>query len=317
MRIVSIKNQIVTIFAGAALISCAASPSLDSETKQIQQNYKSILQIHSDHQGLANYTASEALNNGEIILSPQSDFTQFRLLLSTAPARATAETATPLLLGRLHKKTQPVLFTVRYNLTDTTGRTIKRGEVSKQSTVTTSIYPRLESTKDVPADTLKEIAEEILEKTAKHMQGADWSTTVISHKDYSHASVGAGQEAGLKLGDLFKSQQEPHGTLTIVDFEEFGQSNRALLRLVDGFLPAIGQTLLPAGRMEGRKSTRPAGIKTTKEIKLKGPQPLPESKYQKEELLKGPKPLPESRYGRQPQESADEMPDYILDLELE
>ena len=64
-------------------------------------------------------------------------------------------------------------------------------------------------------------------------------------KDDNHVTIAVGEKEGLELGDTFTAESHPKATLQVVMFETLASGgNRAVLGLMEGFLPQAGRKLI-------------------------------------------------------------------------
>lgn len=243
------SKLIIPSVAGLFLLSltaCQKTPHTIS-TKYQPSPYKHIIQVASNHKQLKKTVERLATKNKNLLITHEDDFSEFRIVLATQTLRINTLETKPLLMGRLQKTSTPVNFKTSYQLTNTSSHILTKGEASEITEISGSIYPKLQFSKNIDQKTLNEIAKRIVTDVQAHIKSTPWSTTVIGQKDERHITVFAGEDAGLIPGAIFVTESQPTAKLQVAMFEQTvtGQS-RAILNLIEGFLPTVGRRLVPA-----------------------------------------------------------------------
>lgn len=233
-------------FAFIFLSACASSPSLLQDSYKSSAPYKRTIELTVDHPQLQSLLEQKILKNRNYILQPKNGFSEFHIVVDTQITRIKSLETKPLLLGRIQKTKTPVSLKAHYKINNHANLTLAEGHFNETTETTAHIYPSIALSQKVEAMAANNLADKILKEGRSHIAATAWSTRVTSTKDEQHVTIAIGEESGLELGDTFMTEIRPVAKLQVVMFEPraTGQSNRAILGLVEGFLPEPGRKLV-------------------------------------------------------------------------
>jgi hypothetical protein len=234
------------LFAFILLSACASGPSSLQESYKPSAPYKRTIELTVDHPQIQSLLEQKILKTRDYILQPKNGFSEFHIVVDTHINRIKSLEVKPLLLGRIQKTKTPVSFKAHYKINNHTNLTLAEGRFSETTETTARIYPALTLTKKIKATAANTLADKILKEARSHIAATTWSTRVTSTKDKQHVSIAIGEESGLELGDTFITESQPVAKLQVVLFENMSTGqNRAILGLLEGFLPDPGRKLIP------------------------------------------------------------------------
>lgn len=235
----------VGLFTAFILASCAGTGTRSLPQNAPSSPYKRTLELTVNHPQLQSVLEQKIIRHKNLILQPQSGFSEFHIVVDTSLERIKTLETKPLLMGRIQKTKTPVSFKVHYKINNHTNHTLAQGHSSETTETLARIYPSLKLNSHVETTAINSIADKILKEARSHITVTPWSTRVTAIKDDMHVTIPVGEDAGLELADTFITESKPTAKLQVVMFEQLaGGNQRTILGLVDGFLPQAGRKLI-------------------------------------------------------------------------
>ncbi len=232
------------LFTLLCLTGCA-QPQKSMQVSLQNAPYKRTIELSSNHPQLQSLLEQKIIQSRNLVLQPQNGFSEFHLVVDTSLERIKTLETKPRLMGRLQKAKVPVTFRSHYKVNNQTSLTLAQGHLSETTETLPTIYPSLSATAKINPQALQKMAEQILQETRTHIAVTPWSTRVTAVKDDNHVTIAVGEKEGLELGDTFTAESHPKATLQVVMFETLASGgNRAVLGLMEGFLPQAGRKLI-------------------------------------------------------------------------
>lgn len=233
----------VGLFTVLLLTSCTTtntfSPKISSSP------YSRTIELTSNNPQLQSALEQRIVKNRHYILQTQNGFSEFHITVETSLERIKSLETKPLLLGRIQKTRTPVTFNAHYKIGNQTSLTLAEGHIQKTTETLSRVYPSLSLNSNIAPEAMDDIANQILKEAFSHITVTPWSTRVTGIKDEQHVTISVGETAGLELGDTFITESQPTAKLQVVMFEQQANgNNRAILGLLEGFLPQAGRKLI-------------------------------------------------------------------------
>lgn len=233
----------VGLFAFLILSACA-TPNTYTPTFS-SSPYSRTIELTSNNPQLQSALEQRIIKNRRYILQPQNGFSEFHITVETTMERIKTLETKPLLLGRIQKTRTPVTFKAHYKIGNQTSLTLAEGHIQKTTETLARVYPSLRLNSNIEPEALNDVADQIIKEAAAHIAVTPWSTRVTGMKDETHVTIAVGESAGLELGDTFITESQPTAKLQVVMFEQQANgNNRAILGLLEGFLPQAGRKLI-------------------------------------------------------------------------
>lgn len=177
-------------------------------------------------------------------------FAEFHISLQERDSSSNVLSPSFRLMGKLNKDKYPVSTTFIYTLSSQNNSIQKTGEILGVGEAQTHIVPSLVRQNEQSPEMLADVAKQLVEVVVENAGNTPWQATVVGQKDLYHITISAGATVGIQLGDVFETTEDPPARLQVVMFEESpAGDSRAVLRVIDGFLPTTGRTVVPSARL--------------------------------------------------------------------
>ena len=178
------------------------------------------------------YVTTTQTGDGEFLLTLREDIQQ--------------TSDRPRLLGRLQRVEVSNSHKLSYTLTNRQGDVLTEGMVETPLNAKIALYPSSGGDLTVEHNIQEQIVDRVLPLIEPFIQAQPWQAYVVGHIDTGHLLVNMGPENGLRTMDTLKTVVRPLATLQVVGFEDLPNgSKRTILRLLQGTLPKVGQSLVP------------------------------------------------------------------------
>lgn len=250
-------KYLFTAAAGLVLAACGASPDktgLQLEPVNGETIYKRSVYFNTTNAELQQHIETTLYKHDALELSHEPSFNEFNVNLQKVQTKGNVFSKGPRLFGALKKDNRPASTTFKYSLTTFNGKKLDQGEVVGVGEAQEHYLPSLVLTTDTSPEMLADVSQQLVNIVQTQARGTPWRAAVIGHKDQWHVSIGAGETAGLRIGDVFVTETLPKSTLQVMSFEESpsGQS-RAILRTIEGLQPTAGRMVIPSARLQMKK----------------------------------------------------------------
>jgi hypothetical protein len=213
--------------------SCTVtSPSSQRAPVPDQKHILSVVSTDNQIQeGLAKMLAAPAIN-----VYPQHKNGGYTLEIAKKQATLN-NLSKPTFFGVLSQETRPSSFVISYNLRAFNGEIITNGEIVSIGEEQTFITPSLSHEANITPSVLEDIAKQLQPVLQQYLAERKWQAVVVANKDYRHIIIQSGEYEGVKIGDMFTSDNG--ASLQVVTFE----NGRAVLTVLEGLLPPVGSLL--------------------------------------------------------------------------
>lgn len=242
-RLFRLKSQCIALaFFSFALSGCELTDPFATAASTSKNSLKPVITLECPDDITRHAFTQSLTASGRILVTPVEDFGQYRLVIAPAQAFLPSGGKSPL-IGRLHREQASGKLPLHYTLLKDDGTPLASGELIGIGPMQTRVYPSMSEQEPLTNAAASDAARQLLPALITTLEAAPWQARVVGILPSNHISISAGQAAGIRLKQRFGTASSLLETVTFETTPTGG--DRAVLRLLTGSLPAVGDKVQP------------------------------------------------------------------------